>query len=98
MKKYYCTKWVLSLGIVEFKGEVSDVGGEERTYISSKRTASETRHIFEKLGVNVFETLEAAKIDAVKKAVKNIHAKEKALDKARKTLQKFHDGKFKVTT
>lgn len=90
--RYYCTKYVLTEGIIEFDG---DLQPREKEYVVQKSTGH-TFGLFVKLGKDAFMTLEAAKEDALARARKNVSAKEKALVKANKTLLSMQRGDFKV--
>ena len=96
VETYYCTKWATTVGIVKFEGRVADTRREDGPIYITSVEGSE-RRIFERLGTNVFATLEAAKKDAVKKAEKNYFSKQKAVRKARKIHEDLKAGKFKVT-
>jgi hypothetical protein len=57
--KFYCTKYWATTGIIEFEGEVSQSTSDENvTYIHTPQGLGQKWHIFERLGKNVFETLE----------------------------------------
>jgi len=87
--KFYCTKWVLTRGIIEFDGEQTMHG-----YVSeNSRSAG---RIFGKIGKEVFANLDEADINALQRAKKNVTNCKKRLEKSKKQLAEFEAGNIPV--
>jgi len=76
MKTYYQTRYALTSGIAEVEGEEGGHG-----YIQHGK------HGFDKLGKDIFETMEEAQADQRKRALKAIASSEKKIAKLRKMLE-----------
>jgi hypothetical protein len=92
--KYYCTKWCLTRGIIEFEGVAREYSGGQIYVAEEPHNRADS--IFGRLGVDVFADLEQAKADARKKAERNLASKLRAASRARGILVEFDKGNIKV--
>lgn len=95
LMKFYATKWVLTQGIIAFEGEISE-SRSSTSSISYASGGSGWDKFLLRIGDAAFDNLEMAKINALKRARKNVESKKKGLKKAEQTLAKFEKGFFPI--
>jgi hypothetical protein len=97
LMKFYATKWVLTKGIIVFEGEIKE--GPSFSNFHYAVCALQVRgwnQSFLRIGKDAFDNLEAAKLNALERARKNVEAKKKGLKKSEQTLAKFEKGFFSI--
>lgn len=87
--KYYATKWVLTLGIIVLDGE-SFTGMSGIKFVNSKN------NLLLRLDRDVFASMDAAKANAVQKAINKAKSAKRILTKAERQAAAFQAGNVPV--
>jgi hypothetical protein len=90
--KFYCTKYWNTKGVIEFEGKVT----ENEEFASEVSPTSRFDRLFLRIGKDAFVDMCEAEADVERKAHLNMHAKERALQKAKKLLECAVEHSIKV--